>query len=191
MMYAALVCKKSQRKIWIHPQSGDQTESSGSSSSSVPEVHTHPSQYLPSLLELQMLEFQMLLPSTLRTTAAGSMPHCHLEIPLLDPEAVRSPKLPRVDNSMPHASQKGVLQSTAALFTFLMVLRHYPHHSKLFNKWAVGSTTAAKIARTGKQDPSWVSWSQGPSMSIKIIEHEIFYWSQATGCTSKEAQEGK
>lgn len=64
MMYAALVCKKSQRKIWIHPQSRDQTESSGSSGSSLP---THPSRYLPWLLELQMLELQMLLTGTLRT----------------------------------------------------------------------------------------------------------------------------
>ena len=56
-------------------------------------------------------------------------------------------------NSTPRTSQQGVSQSTAALFTFLMVLRHFSHRTKLFNKWAIWSTTAIKIAHIGKQDP--------------------------------------
>lgn len=56
-------------------------------------------------------------------------------------------------NGMLYASRQGVLRSTATLFTFLMVLWHSPHHTKLLNKWSVWSTIATKIAHTGKQDP--------------------------------------
>lgn len=77
-------------------------------------------------------------------------------------------------NSRPCTSE-GVQQSLAALFTYLMVLHHFPCCKKLFNKWAVWATTATKIAHTGKPDPIQVSRSPGPFVSIKIIEHEISY----------------
>lgn len=76
------------------------------------------------------------------------MPHWHLEIPLLGPEAARSPKVPREVSR-----QQGILQSTDALFMFLMVLHHFARHKKLYNKQAVQSTTATNIAHRGKQDP--------------------------------------
>lgn len=131
-------------------------------------------------------------PDSWYISGAGSTPRGRLEIPLLGLGAARSPQLPWEGSGQQHTMHLTTRCFTEhSLFVFLMVLRHFPHRTELLSKWTVWSTTAKKIAHTGKQDPGWVSWSRGPSTSIKITEHEISYWSHATGCTSKEAQEGK
>lgn len=135
---------------------------------------------LPLLLELQMLPT-----GTLR--AAGWT--CHRWAQKLQPHPSSHRK--KAGNGWPCASWQGISKSTAILCLFLMALCSFRHHTKLFNKWAVQSTTSTKITHTGKQSSGWISWSQGLSASIRIIKHGISYWSHATGCTSKEAQEGK
>lgn len=179
MMYVDLVHKKSWRKICIHAQRSDKALG-GAVLWYQMCTHTFPGASLSLLLELQTLPR-----GTLRTT--GRRHHCWARKLQHHPSSHRK----KAGNGWPQASWQGISKSTATLCLLLMAPRHFPHHTKLFNKWAVQSTMSTKLTHTGKQFSGWTSWSQGPSVSIKITEHEISYWSHATDCTSKEAQEGK